>query len=56
MENLLYAQNILLKDFSEAENDYYGSLSERLSIIKSAYEKLIEMESITLTNIITYDN
>lgn len=56
METLLYAQNILLKDYSEIETEYFNSLNERIDIIKDAYDKITEIEMITLTEIIKYEN
>lgn len=52
MEKLLYAQKILLKDYSEIENELSNSIFEQINIIRMMYDKIIEIEEITILEII----
>lgn len=56
VESLLYAQRVLLKDFSDIENLLYDSLTEKLDLIHSIYKKALEIEEITLFNIVDNEN
>ncbi|GIQ60551.1 hypothetical protein ACHRVW_09045 [Flavobacterium collinsii] len=52
MEMLLYSQKVLFQDYSETEDLLYRSLNERLSLTQNIYTKIIELEEITLVEII----
>lgn len=56
METLLFAHNILLKEYSETENEYFNTVSERIDILKNCYEKITEIELITLIDIFKNEN
>ena len=56
METLLLAHNILLKEYSETENEYFNTVSERIDILKNCYEKITEIELITLIDIFKNEN
>ncbi|MBW1656024.1 TolC family protein [Flavobacterium plurextorum] len=56
METLLFAHNILLKEYSETENEYFNTVSERIDILKNCYEKITEIELITLIDILKNEN
>lgn len=56
METLLFAHNILLKEYSETENEYFNTVSERIDILKNCYEKITEIELLTLIDILKYEN
>ncbi|MFH7017577.1 TolC family protein [Flavobacterium sp. FlaQc-47] len=52
MGSLLYAQKILFQDYSETENLLFESLNARINITQNIYSKMIEIEEITLVEII----
>ena len=52
MEKLLYVQRVLFKDYSETEDLLYNSIKDKTELIHSVYEKIIEIEEITLSEII----
>lgn len=52
MKKLLYTQKILLKDYSEAENQIFNSEKKTIDILHSIHENIIELEKITLCKII----
>jgi len=52
MEMLLYAQKILFHDYSETEDLLFRSQIEKINITQSIYNKMIELEEITLIEII----
>jgi outer membrane protein len=56
MEMLLYAQKILFQDYSETEDLLFRSLSEKVNITQNIYNKIIELEEITLIEIIKNEN
>lgn len=56
MQTLLFTQNILLKEYSDAENEYFNTVTERTNILKNSYDKINEIELITLIDILKYDN
>lgn len=52
MRTLLYAQKILFQDYSETENLLSESLNARINITQNIYNKMVELEEITLIEII----
>lgn len=52
METLLYAQKILFQDYAETEDLLSKSLSEKINLTQNIYNKVLELEEITLTEII----
>lgn len=52
MKTLLYAQKVLLKDYSVVEDELYKSMSDKINIIRNIYNKIIELEEITFLEII----
>lgn len=52
MRTLLYAQKILFQDYSETENLLFESLNAKINIIQNIYNKIVELEGITLIEII----
>lgn len=56
MRTLLYAQKILFQDYSETENSLFESLNARINITQNIYTKIIELEEITLIEIINHEN
>lgn len=56
MEMLLFAQNILLREYSETEDEYFNTVSEQTDLLKNCYDKINEIELITLIDILKYDN
>ncbi|WP_428228685.1 TolC family protein [Flavobacterium sp.] len=55
MRTLLYAQKILFQDYSETENLLFESLNAKINIIQNIYNKMTELEEITLIEIIKND-
>lgn len=49
MRTLLYAQKILFQDYSEIENLLFESLNAKINITQNIYNKIVELEEITLT-------
>lgn len=56
MQNLLYAQKILFQDYAETEDLLFKSLNERINLTLDIYNKIIELEEMTLVQIIKYEN
>lgn len=49
---LLYAQKILFQDYSETENLLFESMNAKINMTHDIYNKMIELEEITLIEII----
>lgn len=56
MEMLLYSQKVLFQDYSETEDLLFRSLNERINLTQNIYNKIIELEEITLVEIIKNEN
>jgi len=52
MEVLLLAQKVLYRDYSELENELYNSINDRINMLRLIYDKIIELEKLTLLEII----
>ncbi|QSB25686.1 TolC family protein [Flavobacterium sp. CLA17] len=56
MEMLLYAQKILFQDYAETEDLFFKSLNEKTNLTQNIYNKCLELEETTLTEIIKNEN
>lgn len=52
MEVLLLAQKVLYRDYSDSENELNNSINDRINMLKLFYDKIIELEKLTLLEII----
>ena len=56
MEKLLFAQKVLYAEYSDAERLSYDANIEIMNITEQIYNKVTDLEQITLTDIIKYEN
>lgn len=52
MEALLFSQKVLLKDYTDIEDQLYNSTNEKINLLHKMHKKIIELEEITLFEII----
>ena len=57
MEALLFSQKVSLKDYTYIEDELYNSTNEKINLFHKMHKKIIELEEITLFEIILhYEN